>query len=168
MFNGVMIRTKFYDLVAKRTRRKKPELQLRTKYYYRQGLLTVTPVDNSSLGTYLGVYVFIKKYSPQRDQFLIEYADGELSWTDQVTPVRPAINGYELYHTCFELLVQRNYRAGQTVCYRTQRGFAFLRKEIQTCCEEYKMFTPAGLNLDGVPKGFNFALGYADNILFTP
>jgi hypothetical protein len=155
-----MIRTKFFD---KRPRRKKAEQCLKTKYYYRHGRLTITPVDNSSLGMYLGVYVMIKKFSRERDQFLVEYADGELTWTDQVVPVRPAIDGHELYYTCFELLAERNYRHGQLICYRTQRNYAFLRKEIQTCCPEYSMFIKGQLNLDHVPKSFNFALGYADN-----
>ena len=156
---GVMFRTKW----GNRTRRHKPEDCLKTKYYYRQGMLTVEPVDNSSLGLYLGVYVMIKRYSRERDQFLIEYADGELAWTDQVVPIRPMINGYEVYQTCFELLAARNVRAGQTVCYRTQRGFSFLRKEIQTCCPEYRMFVGGHLNVDNVPKNFNFALGYSEN-----
>ena len=158
MYIGVMFRTKF----NRRTRRRKPEDCLKTKYYYRQGVLTIEPVDNSSLGLYLGVYVMIKRYSRERDQFLIEYADGDVTWTDQVVPIRPMINGYELYQTCFELLAERNVRAGQTVCYRTQRGFAFLRREIQTCCAEYRMFIDGHLNVNNVPKSYNFALGYSD------
>jgi hypothetical protein len=159
---GYMIRTKFYDVV-KRTRRKKPEEDLKTKYYYRQGKLTISPVDNSSIGLYAGVYVFIKKYSKERDQFLIEYTDGQLTWTDQVIPIKPAVDGIELYHTCFSFLAEKDYRDGQTVCYRTQNSWAYLRTKHQVCCEEYRMFVDGRLNLENIPKSFNFCLGYSDN-----
>jgi hypothetical protein len=159
---GQMIRTKFYDAI-KRTRRKKPEQDLKTKYYYRQGKLSITPVDNSSLGLYAGVYVFIKKYSKDRDQFLIEYTDGSLTWTDQVIPIKPVIGEHELYHTCFEFLAQKDYRDGQVVCYRTHNGWAYLRTEHCVSHDEYQMFVDGRLNLDKMPKGFNLCLGYSDN-----
>ena len=156
---GCMIRTKFDTP----TRRKKPEAALKTKYYYRHGTLRITPVDNSSLGLYAGVYVFIKKYSKDRDQFLIEYGDGELAWTDQVVPVRPSIGGHEIYHTCFEFLRQYNYRAGHQLCYRTCGGFAYLKKEKSAGCPEYMLFINGQLNVDNIPRSFNYCLGYSDN-----
>jgi hypothetical protein len=156
---GHMIRTKFY----RRTRRKKEEQDLKTKYYYRQGRLTIIPVDNSSLGLYSGVYVFIKKYSKERDQFLIEYTDGSLTWTDQVIPIKPVIDNHELYHTCFAFLAQQDYRDGQEVCFRTRHEWAYLRTEHKVCVDEYQMFVNGRLNLDRMPKGFNMCLGYSDN-----
>jgi hypothetical protein len=162
MYYGMLFRTKFYDVVCKRTRRKKPEQELKTKYYYRRGGLKITPVDNSSLGLYSGVYVFIKRYSKERDQFLIESTDGSLTWTDQVIPIKPVIGVHELYHTCFEFLALQDYHDGAEVCYRTQRGFAFLKKEINCSTEEYHIFIDGRLNLDTIPKSFNFCLGYSD------
>ena len=43
---------------------------------------------------------------------MIEDVDGEKSWTDMVVPIRPSIDGCELYHTSFPLLVKMKYRDG--------------------------------------------------------
>ena len=146
-----------------RTRKKKPVEDLKTEYYYRQGILKIEFCDNSRLGLYAGEYVFIKKYCKEREQFLVEDRDGEKFWTDMIVPIRPTIEGHELYYTSFELLVERDYKNGDQVCYRTRNGFSSLRKEIRPC-ECYQMFTENGLNLENVPKSFNFALGYSDGI----
>lgn len=151
-----------------RTRKHKPEEDLKTLYYYRKGVLKIEFVDNSRLGLYAGEYVFIKKYDRDRDQFLIEDSDGDKSWTDMVVPIRPSIDGHELYHTSFPLLVSSNFKDGCIVSYRTRNGFSSLKKEIRVCCTEYKLYNEGGiLNLDNIPKCFNFALGYSDSIAQT-
>jgi hypothetical protein len=153
-----LTRTKF----GKKTRRKKPEQDLKTLYYYREGILKIETTDNSGLGLYAGVYVFIKKYSKERDQFLIEDNDGQETWTDFIVPIRPTINGYDLYHTCFEFLVAQNHKDGDTVCYRIKNGFAFLKKESKTD-SSYVLYKDGGLNLENIPRSFNFCLGYCEN-----
>jgi len=80
-----------------------------------------------------------------------------------VVPIRPSVNGHEIYYTCFNLIVQHHYRAGHAVCYRTARSFAFLRSEHSTGCLEYEMFINGQLNIDAVPRNFNYCLGYSDN-----
>jgi hypothetical protein len=147
----------------KRTRRKKTGSDLKTLYYYRYGRLQITPVDNSGIGLYFGTYVFIKKYSPEKDQFLIEDVDGQKTWTDFIVPIKPSIEGIPLYYTCFEFLARQKYRAGHQVCYRTKNGFAFLRTEHQVCDGEYNLFKNGSLNIDNIPKCYNFALGYSEN-----
>jgi hypothetical protein len=147
-----------------RTRKHKLEEDLKTLYYYRRGILKIEFVDNSRLGLYANEYVFIRKYCKERDQFLIEDCDGDKSWTDMIIPIKPSIEGHELYYTSFPLLVKQNYRDGDEVSFRTRNGFASLKKEIRVCCLEYEMFLDGRLNLDNVPKGYNFALGYPDNL----
>jgi hypothetical protein len=150
-------------IAPRRTRRKKPEEDLKTAYYYRHGQLKIEKCDNSSLGLYLGKYIFIKKYSVERDQFLIEDTDGEQTWTDFIVPIRPSINGYDIYHTCFRFLANQNLKEGQTIWYRTKNNFAYLKTEHQTMCDEFVLYKDGRLNIDHIPKCFNFALGYSEN-----
>jgi len=150
-----------------RTRRKKLEEDLKTLYYYRKGVLKIEFVSNSKLGLYADEYVFIRKYCKERDQFLIEDRDGDKSWTDMVVPIRPSIDGHELYHTSFPLLVSLNFKDGCIVSYRTRNGFSSLKKEIRVCCLEYELFKDGKLNTDSIPRSFNFALGYSDGIAQT-
>lgn len=146
------------------TRKKKAEEDLKTLYYYRKGILSIESADNSGLGLYLGQYVFILKYSKERDQFLVQDRAGDKTWTDMVAPIRPVIDGHELYHTSFPLLVENDIKAGSEVCFRTHDGFALIRKEIQNPAKDYKLITNKHLNLKNIPKSYNFALGYPDNL----
>jgi hypothetical protein len=157
----VLIRTKF----GKRTRKKKAEEDLKTAYYYRQGVLKINVTDNSNIGIYSGTYVFIKKYSKERDQFLIEDCDGQQTWTDCIVPIRPSVGEYDVYHTCFEFLVEQNYQDGQEICYRIKNGFAFLKTEHRVCCDDFVLYKNGRLNIDNIPRSFNYALGYAENEL---
>lgn len=147
-----------------RTRKKKPEEDLKTLYYYRKGILRIEVVDNSKLGLYSDKYVFIRKYDKDRDQFLVEDKDGDKTWTDMVVPIKPIVDGHELYFTSFPLLVERDFREGDEVCFRTRNNFASLKKEIQNSSTEYNMERCECLNLKNIPRSFNFALGYPDGL----
>jgi hypothetical protein len=151
----------------KRTRKRKPEEELKTLYYYRQGVLKINFTDNSKLGLYAGSYVLIKKFDKDILKFLVEDKDGEKFWTDMVQPIRPEIEGHELYNTSFPLLMQTGFQDGCIVSYRTRNRFSSLKKEIRTCTSEFCLFRGGFLNFDGIPKGYNFALGYPDT-LSTP
>jgi len=158
--HAIFIRTR----PARRTRKKKLEEDLKTAYYYRHGRLKIDFVDNSGLGLYSGVYVFIKKYSIERDQFLIEDTDGEETWTDFIVPIRPSVDGHDVHHTCFRRLAEQGLQQNQTICYRTKNGFAYLRTAHQeTNCDSFVLYKDGRLNIDNIPKCFNFALGYSEN-----
>ena len=155
------------EMITKRTRRKKAEVDLRTKYYYRMGTLRLTAVDNSPLGLYAGQYVFIKKYSHTYRKFLIKYPSGLFLWTDHVIHIRPEVEGKELYYTSFPILIEMNIYDGDPVCYRTRAGFVYLRKPMhQKIRTEYHIFSRGAFN-DNIPHGFNFCLGYSDNGLLN-
>jgi len=147
-----------------RTRKKKPEEDLKTLYYYRKGILRIEFVDNSRLGIYAGEYVFIRKYCKDRDQFLVEDRDGDKAWTDMVVPIKPMVDDHELYYTSFPLLVECNFKEGAEICFRTRNGFASLRKEIQNPGSDYEFIVGDHLNLKNIPKSYNFALGYPDSL----
>ena len=149
--------------LVKRSRRRKPESELRTKYYYRIGRLELVAVDNSSIGihTVTGRYVFIKRYDKNRGAFLVFTDTGRLFWTTQLIHLCPRVDGFELYHTSFPLLIVRNLRHGDYVCYRTRNGFAYLKMDRAIKHEEYQMFRNGQFNLN-IPKSYNFCLGYSD------
>ena len=148
-------------------RRKKCEEDLKTKYYYRRGVLRVIPIANSPLGFYDGEFVSILKYSRDRHMFLFQDRDGRMGWTDKVVHVRPEVNGHELYYTSFPLLIQQNYKEGTKVMFRTKNSFAYLRKDIRKTEEGDYHICTCGVFNDHIPKGYNFCLGYSDNNAIT-
>lgn len=148
-----------------RTRRKKPEEELKTLYYYREGVLTLKVVSNSKLGLYCDEYVLVRRFDKGRQQFLLQDREGDLFYSDMVTQIQPFVEGMELFSNSFELLMQKNYREGDRVQYRTRNNYASLRKEITTTSsKKYTLFKNGVFNFK-TPKYYNFLLGYCDGPL---
>jgi hypothetical protein len=145
-----------------RTRKKKPEEDLKTLYYYREGVLALKVVTSSKLGLYYGEYVLIKKFDKGRRQFLLQNNDGDQFYSDTVTHVQPYIEGIELFHNSFPLLMEKNYQDGDKVQYRTRNNYASLRKKITAPkTREFDLFAGGFFNYN-MPKYYNHVLGYCD------
>jgi hypothetical protein len=154
-------------IIRVKRRRKKCEAELKTKYYYRRGILRIIPIANSPLGFYDDGFVSILKYSRDRHMFLYQDRQGKMGWTDKVVHVRPEVNGHELYYTSFPLLISQNCQEGTRVMFRTKNGFAHLRKDIKKTEEGDYHICSFGFFNDHIPKGYNFCLGYSDNNTIT-
>jgi len=154
--------------IYKNVRRRKPDSLLRTQYYYRQGQVKLIPVDNSALGIVqpAGKYVFVLRFSKRQRKFLVETIEGRRFWTDHLQCVRPEVEGYELSNTSFRQLAKMNYREGDWVCYRTSGQYAYLKEthnQVAMDQKDFQIFRDGVFNCEGIPRGYNYLLGYADS-----
>lgn len=181
------------DLSARRRRNGKALTCLKSLYYYRWGRLELETVDNSGLALLKsnGAYVSILRYCKTRQQFLVSTHCGRRIWTNALIQVAPMVNGVALHASSFAELLQHQYQAGEWVKYRTcgefaflakghipttydkpsppqhtvqQRGCAFGGKTTAHTANRYEIYRDGVLNVQGLPRGFNFLLGYVDGL----